>query len=181
MPTEGDSADDPAIWIHPTDPSLSTVNHGADLEASWGFPRAPEAQWASWYRMIDGQPGTAWVIGSAFRSHGMEGWRKKDFSSPGRWIEVRLPKPQRINMLRAIVSPWAEIDLQVWTGDKWQTVQGKSVIDTPKRHHHRPSATTTAHFDPVTTDRFRVLFPKPRKQAEVVFELSAAMVRSSQQ
>jgi len=25
MPNAGDAADDPAIWIHPTDPSLSTV------------------------------------------------------------------------------------------------------------------------------------------------------------
>lgn len=157
-------------------PSVCTVRDGAALEASWGFPRAPKVQWASWYRMIDGYPGTAWVIGRAFRSHALKDWQDKDFASPGRWIEVRFPKPHRINLLRAIVSPWAEIELQVPDGDTWRTVESSRVADSPARHHSRPSATTTAKFPALHAGSFRVAFPKRRDRAEVVFELSAAMV-----
>jgi len=158
------------------DPSICTVREGATLEASWGFPRAPEVQWASWYRMIDGYPGTAWVIGRAFRSHALKGWKDRDFSSPDRWIEVRFPNPHRINLIRAIASPWAEIELQVPDGDAWRSVEGDRVADSPSRHHSRPSATTTARFLALNTDRFRIVFPERRERAEVVFELSAAMV-----
>ena len=156
-------------------PSICTVREGATMEASWGFPRAPAVQWASWYRMIDGYPGTPWVIGQAFRSHALKGWKDKDFASPGRWIEVRFPKPHRINMLRAIVSPWTEIDLQVPNGDTWRTVEGNRVIDSLTRHHSRPSATTTAKFPALHAEGFRVVLPKRRDRAEVVFELSGAM------
>jgi len=126
--------------------------------------------------MIDGYPGTSWVVGQAFRSHGVKGWPQKDFGSPGRWIEVRFPKPHRINTLRAIVSPWAKIELRVHDGADWRTVHGNRAADQPMRHHSRPSATTTASFSPLTTDRFRAVFPERREKPEVVFELAAAMV-----
>ena len=157
-------------------PSVCTVRDGATVAASWGFPKAPEIKWASWYRMIDGYPGTPWVVGQAFRAHGLKGWKGKDFASPGRWLEVRFPKPQRINMLRAIVSPWAETELLVLDSGEWRKVEAGRVLDKRARHHHHPSATVTARFPAVATDRVRVVFPKPRKRAEVVFELSAGMV-----
>jgi len=157
-------------------PSICTVRDGATLDASWGFPGPAEVDWASWRRMIDGFPGTSWIVGSAFRAHALKDWKEKDFASPGRWIEVRFPAPKRVNLLRAIASPWAEVELRVFDGARWLTVQGTRVVDQPARHHSRPSATITARFDPLDTDRFRAVFPKPRKKAEVVFELSAAMV-----
>jgi len=155
-------------------PSVCTYREGAVLDASWGFPEAPEVKWASWYRMIDGWPGTPWRVGQAFRPHEIKGWREKDFSSAGRWIEVRLPKPQEINTIRAIVSPWADVAVRVLAEDGWREVKGERVVDGQKRHHSHPSATTTARFDAIRTDRFRVVFTNPRAKQEVVFELSAA-------
>lgn len=44
VPIDGDAADDPAIWVHPTDPSLSTVI-GTDKEGGLGDD--PRLDWGT--------------------------------------------------------------------------------------------------------------------------------------
>ena len=155
-------------------PSVCTYAQGATLRASWGFPVPPEVRWASWYRMIDGWPGTPWVVGTAFRSHGLKGWRDKDFASPGRWIEVTFRGPTDIDTVRAIASPWAKFRVEVRNGETWRRVEAKAVPDRSRRHHSHASATTTARFERTRADGFRIVFTEPRGRPEVVFELSAA-------
>ena len=156
-------------------PSVCTFRQGGRLYASWGFPEPPkDVNWASWYRMIDGEPNTPWVVGTAFSSEELKDWDQKDFSSPGRWIEVRMPKAREINLLRAIVSPDVPFDLRVWSGGEWRTVEAQKVVDTVPRNIQYASAVTTARFPAVTTDRFRIVFTAPKQKEEVVFELSAA-------
>ena len=123
--------------------------------------------------MIDGYPGTQWVVGNKYSKAKVTGWSKKDFKSAGRWIEVRGSKPTEINRIRAIVTPDVVFEIQIWEGDRWQTLAAEAVQDEPPWHHHYPSATTTSRFAPTAVDRFRVVFPKPGKEKEVVFELSA--------
>jgi hypothetical protein len=125
--------------------------------------------------MIDGWPGTPWIVGSAFRAEAIRGWGGKDFTSAGRWIEVRFARETEIGMLRAIVSPQAQVELQLPHGQGWRTVPGQRVVDQPPRHHCLASATTTARFAPVRVDRFRVVFVAPRSDGEAVFELAAAL------
>jgi hypothetical protein len=125
--------------------------------------------------MIDGWPGTPWVVGSAFRGHLLEGWHEKDFASPGRWIEVRLAEQRSINTLRAIASPWAKLEFQIPHGGDWRNVASEPAAGNPARHHSHPSRALAARFEPVTIDRFRVVFPERRARTEVVFELSAAL------
>ena len=122
--------------------------------------------------MIDGWPGTPWVVGTAFRQGEIPSWAGKDFSSPGRWIEVRMPELQQINRFRAVVSPWAAFELQVNAGRQWRAVTGERVVDDPPRHHSHASATTTACLDAVRTDRARIVFTEARQRSEVVFELA---------
>ena len=157
-------------------PSVCTFTDGASLAASWGFPDPSAVKWASWYRMIDGWPGTPWIVGSVFRGHLLEDWKRKDFAAAGRWIEVRFAEPRPVNAARAIVSPWAKVELQIPRDEGWRTVAAERIDDNPARHHRHPSCTVTASFDPVTIDRFRVVFPERRAKTEVVFELSAARV-----
>ncbi len=57
-------------------------------------------------------------------------------------------------------------------GGRWKSVKAKSIQDSLSRHHRYASATTTAEFDPIKTDRFRITFPNPAESKEVVFELS---------
>ena len=155
-------------------PSVCTYAQGATLNASWGFPVPPEVRWASWYRMIDGWPGTPWVVGTAFRDHGLKGWRDKDFASPGRWIEVTFPGPTDINTVRAIASPWATFRIEVRNGETWRRVEADVAPDRTRRHHNHASATTTARFERTEAHGFRLVFTAPRTQPDVVFELSAA-------
>jgi len=162
--------------FHRNNPSVCTSNDGASLTASWGFPEPASVKWASWYRMIDGWPGTPWVVGSVFRGHSLKEWKEKDFASAGRWIEVRFAESRLVNTARAIVSPWARAELQIPHGESWHTIASERIDDSPARHHTHPSSTVTASFDPVTIDRFRVAFPERRAKTEVVFELSAALV-----
>jgi len=157
-------------------PSVCTFTGGSSLAASWGFPDPAGVKWASWYRMIDGWPGTPWVVGSVFRGHLLEDWKGKDFATAGRWIEVRFSEPESVNTVRAIVSPWAEVELQIPDGEGWRTVASERIDDNPAHHHTHASCAVTGSFDPVTIDRFRAVFPERRAKTEVVFELSAALV-----
>ncbi|MCK5804086.1 MAG: hypothetical protein KAI66_14720 [Lentisphaeria bacterium] len=154
-------------------PSLFTYRDGARLHASWGFPDPEKIRRKIWYRVIDGYPGTQWVVGNKYSKAKVPGWSKKDFKSPGRWIEVRGSKPIEFNRIRAIVTPGIVFDIQIPEGAGWRTVEGETRPDSPPRHHHYASATTTAEFEPMVSDRFRIVFPKLREKKEVVFELSA--------
>jgi len=153
-------------------PSVFTYRDGARLHASWGFPDPEKVSRKIWYRMIDGYPGTQWVVGNKYKAR-IQGWSKKDFVSAGRWIEVRGREMKRINRIRAIVTPGVAFDVQVWQRGRWRTVESETVPDAPPRHCRYASATTTSHFDTIGADRFRIVFRKPAKKKEVVFELSA--------
>jgi len=154
-------------------PSSFTYRDGARLHASWGFPDPEKVRRKVWYRMIDGYPGTQWIVGNKYSKAKIAGWSKKDFKSAGRWIEVRGSKPIEINRLRAIVTPDVVFEIQIQDAGRWRTLEGETVQDAPPRHHHYASETTTARLAPCQTDRFRILFPKPARGKEVVFELSA--------
>jgi len=154
-------------------PSTFTYRDGARLSASWGFPDHTKFRRNIWYRMIDSFPGTQWVVGHAYRHPNRKEWRKKDFTSAGRWVEVRVPKAKPIDRVRAILTPGISFDVLVSDEGQWRTVKGETALDDPPRHHRYPSATTTAQFDAIDTDRFRVVFTEPRKDKEVVLELSA--------
>ena len=156
-----------------TNPSSFTYRDGARLTASWDFPDPDRFRRNIWYRMIDGFPGTQWIVGHAYHHPDPAAWKEKDFSSVGRWIEVRRPDSTTVNRLRAVLTPGGRFDLQLPDSDGWRTVQGRTVADSPPRHHRFASATTTAAFEPVETDRFRILFTEPRTDAEVILELSA--------
>ncbi|MBI2301501.1 MAG: hypothetical protein HYU66_21560, partial [Armatimonadetes bacterium] len=121
-------------------PSLCTFQQGARLEASWGFPDANQALWSVWYRVIDGWPNTPWRVGEGFRTEAVPEWGKKDFTSAGRWLEVRLPEPREINTVTVIASPWATVEVRLWVDGAWRTVPGEVVPDAVPRHHDMPSA-----------------------------------------
>ncbi|MBT3379612.1 MAG: hypothetical protein HN742_18810 [Lentisphaerae bacterium] len=154
-------------------PSVFTYRDGARLHASWGFPDPEKAARKVWYRMIDGYPGTQWVVGNKYSKARIAGWSGKDFRSPGRWVEVRASKQTEVSRVRAIVTPGVAFQIQIQADGQWRTLPAEAVPDDPPCHHHYPSATTTACFSPTTIDRFRVLFPEPGQEKEVVFELSA--------
>ena len=154
-------------------PSAFTYRDGARLTASWGFPDPDRFRRNIWYRMIDGFPGTQWTVGNAYHHPDPAAWKEKDFSSAGRWVEVRRPEATEVNRLRAVLTPGIRFELQLPDGDGWRTLEVQTVSDSPPRHHQFPSATTTAAFESVRTDRFRVLFTEARTDREVVFELSA--------
>jgi len=142
--------------------SLCTLRDGARLFPSMWKPEE-ELKWQErpWYRMIDGFPGTPWVC---------------RYKQKGRWIEVRLKEQKRLSEIVAILSPHSAFEAQILNGTSWQTVAGEKVIDQPPRHYQHASATTTCRFQPLLTDRFRIVFtdtPGSDASPDVVFELMA--------
>ena len=160
-----------AFWKE--NPSVFTYRDGARLYASWRFPDHETFGRKIWYRMIDGYPGTQWIVGRAYRHPDPASWKEKDFISPGRWIEVRIDQARPINRLRAVTSAETAFDLQLPDGDSWKTVPTEMVEDKPSRHHQIKTTTTTASFPLQETDRFRLLFNKPKQAGEAILELSA--------
>lgn len=154
-------------------PSLFTYRDGSRLYASWGLPDPKRNSRNVWYRMIDGYPGTIWEVGASYRNTNQDAWGKKDFVSSGRWIEVRAPERRTVNRIRAIVTSGVVFHIQIIDGGKWRTVGSETTVDSTPRHYAYASATTTAQFDLCAIDRFRIVFTQPKKDTEVVFELSA--------
>lgn len=154
-------------------PSEFTYRDGARLSASWEFPDPDKIGRKIWYRMIDGYPGTQWVVGHAYRHPDPKSWKQKDFSSPGRWIEVRAEEARPVNRLRAVTTAGMTFDLQLPDGDGWETVKGETRTDSPSRHHKLETATMTARFELRDTDRFRLLFNELGTEREAILELSA--------
>ena len=103
-------------------------------------------------------------------------WSKKDFVSPGRWIEVRLPRPRAIREIVAITSPYSRFELRIPDGPAWQTLAARTTEDRVRRHYREASATTRAVLPAREVDRFRLVFTdkkKPGDPQDVIFELMA--------
>ena len=147
--------------------NVALFYHGATLEASWGFPK--DVRGYPWLRMLDGYRGTTWPLGAL----GLLRRRHRfppPMRGPNRWLEVRLPQPHKLD--RAIViTSHSDYQLAVPAGNDWRTIAASNEQRTDD--YGRPALTHTFPLAGITSDRLRLLLPRPpsKETREIYHEI----------
>ncbi len=152
----------------PLPDDLADIEHGASIRSSFGWLK--NSRIPGWKRMIDGYPGTDWVVGNSYEVNGR--WQKSALKGK-RWIEVDFPHPERVGRLVAITSG-VKPTLEIRHAGQWTGVPSRTRLDQPSRSYIMTTTTTTARFPALRMDRFRLEFTNRQSGKQgAIFELEA--------
>ena len=147
--------------------NVALFYRGATLEASWGFPK--DVRGYPWLRMLDGYRGTTWPLGALGLLRGRHRFPPA-MRGPDRWLEVHLPEAQKLDRA-VVITSHSDYELAVPAGDEWRKIA--PIREKRTGEYGRPTLTRTFSLDGITSDRVRLLLPRPPsgETREIYYEI----------